>query len=181
MTPARIAAFTIAGSLALAAPFLVSAQSSSEGGSQAAPAAATLKQHAHWRHGGEGRHYRGEAMQEHRGEGMRGHRGHGDAFLRGLDLSDAQRDRIFEIRHAAAPKMREQAKTLRETRGEFAKLALSADYDEAKVKALADRNAQAISEMAQLRARNMNEIYQVLTPEQRTKVQERQARRASRG
>ena len=171
MKPARIAAFTVAGSLALAAPFLVSAQSSSDG-PQARPSNVQMKQHAHWRHGG-GHHAHGKWAH--------GKRGHGDRFLRGLDLSDEQRDRIFEIRHAAAPKMREQAKTLRETRGEFAKLALSADYDEAKVKALADRNAQAISEMAQLRARNMNEIYQVLTPEQRTKVQERQARRASRG
>jgi SAM-dependent MidA family methyltransferase len=70
---------------------------------------------------------------------------------------------------------------LRETRDEFAKLALSSDYDEAKVKTLADRNAQAISEMAQLRARNMNEIYKVLTPEQQAKVQERMSRRATRG
>ncbi len=172
MKPARLAAFTIAGSLALAAPFVVSSQAAAESEPQAASAATAPKQPAYGRYAGEGRHHRGGAMH--------GHHGHGGAFLRGLDLSDAQRDRIFEIRHAAAPKMREQAKALRQARGELAKLALSADYDEAKVKALADRNAQAISEMAQLRARNLNEIYQVLTPEQRTKVQERQARRASR-
>jgi len=34
--------------------------------------------------------------------------------------------------------------------------------------------------MAQLRARNMNEIYKVLTPEQQAKVQERLAQRAQR-
>ncbi len=172
MKTARIAAFTVAGGLALAVPFLVSAQSSAQNAPQATSAPMVKSQHAHWRHGGEG--HRG-------GEAMFGRRGHGDGFLRGLELSDQQRDRIFEIRHAAAPKMREQAKALRETRGEFAKLALSPDYDAAKAKALADRNAQAISEMAQLRARSMNEIYQVLTPEQQAKVQQRQERRATRG
>jgi Spy/CpxP family protein refolding chaperone len=172
MKSARIAAFTVAGTLALAVPFLVSAQSSTDSGSQAAPSRTVMKQqHAHWRQGGEGHRH---------GEQMRGRRGHGDGFLRGLDLTDQQRDRIFEIRHAAAPKMREQAKLLRETRGEFAKLALSNDYDETKVRALADRNAQAMSEMAQLRARSLNEIYKVLTPEQQAKVQERQSRRTAR-
>lgn len=167
MKPARIAAFTVAGSLALAVPFLVSAQGSPDAGTQAGPSRMMMKQHAHW-------HQRGEG--HHRGEHMRARRGHGDGFLRGLDLSDEQRDRIFEIRHASAPKMREQAKVLREARGEFAKLALSSDYDEAKVQALAERNAKAVSEMAQLRAQSMNEVYQVLTPEQQAKVQERQAK-----
>ena len=173
MKSARIAAFTVAGSLALAVPFLVSAQASPDSAPQASPSKMIGQQHAHWRHGAEG-HRGGKAMSGRHG-------GQGDRFLRGLDLSDQQRDRIFEIRHAAAPKMREQAKALRETRGEFAKLALSSDYDEAKVRTLADRNAQAISEMAQLRARNMNEIYKVLTPEQQAKVQERMSRRAQRG
>ncbi|MCD6673963.1 MAG: Spy/CpxP family protein refolding chaperone [Burkholderiaceae bacterium] len=172
MKSSRIAALTVAGSLALAVPFLVSAQGSPDGTQQ--PPARMMKQPAHWQHGAEG-HRGGGPMF-----GARGHGRHGDAFLRGLDLSEQQRDRIFEIRHAAEPKMREQAKALRDTRGEFARLALSPGYDEAKVKALADRNAQAISEMAQLRARSMNEIYKVLTPEQQAKVQERLAQRAQR-
>ncbi|HEY0878584.1 MAG TPA: Spy/CpxP family protein refolding chaperone [Zeimonas sp.] len=171
MKPARIAAFTLAGSLALAVPFLVSAQASPDSGERAESSRMMMKQHAHWRDGGEGHRH---------GEQMRGQRGHGDRFLRGLDLTSEQRDRIFEIRHAAAPKMREQMKVLREARGEFSKLALSSDYDEAKVRALAERNAQAMSEVAQLRARSMNEIYKVLTPEQQAKVQERQSRRAAR-
>jgi len=169
MKPSSIAAFTVAGGLALSVPFLVSAQGAPDGASPSP--ARMLKQPAHWQHGFEGRAV-GEHMAGRHGAGHR----HADGFLRGLDLSEQQRDRIFEIRHAAAPKMREQAKVLRETRGEFAKLALSASYDEAQVKTLADRNAQAISEMAQLRARNLNEIYEVLTPEQQAKVQERLAR-----
>lgn len=173
MKSARIAAFTVAGSLALAVPFLVSAQASPEAASQATPSRMLGQQHAHWR--------QGDAEGHRGGDAMSGRHGHGDRFLRGLDLTDQQRDKIFEIRHAAAPKMREQAKALRGTRGEFSKLALSSDYDAAKVKALADRNAQAISEMAQLRAQSMNEIYKVLTPEQQAKVQERMSRRAQRG
>lgn len=168
MKTARIAAFTVAGGLALAVPFLVSAQAAPDAGTQASPQKMMMKHHAHWRHGGA--HH-----APMRGDSMRS-RSHGGHFLRGLDLSDEQRDRIFEIRHAAAPKMREQAKALRETRGEFSRLALSSEYDEAKVRSLAERSAQAISEMAQLRARSMNEIYKVLTPEQQAKLQERQSK-----
>jgi Spy/CpxP family protein refolding chaperone len=105
----------------------------------------------------------------------------GGAFLRGLDLTDAQRDRIIAVRHANEPAMREQGKILRATRVELSKLALSNDYDEARAKALTDRSAQAMSAMAQLRARGMNEVFRVLTPEQQAKVIERRARWEQRG
>lgn len=172
MKSKRFASLALAGAAALAVPFLVTAQPS-----PAAPGDGTQAQarymKAHARHGGHSHHGAGYGMQ--------GERSMGGALLRGLDLTDEQRDRIFAIRHAAEPAMRDQMKVLRGARGEFSRLALSGEYDEAKVKELADRNAQAMSTMAQLRARTMNEIYRVLTPEQQATVKERQQRWAERG
>ena len=143
----RIAGIALAGGLALGAPFLVAAQGMP---------------------GGDG------TRMQMRGQGE--HAMMGGAFMRGLNLSEAQRDKVFAVMHANAPAMREQGKILQATRSELGKLALSSDYDEAKARALADRSAQAMSTMAQLRARGMNEIFRVLTPEQQAKAIERRAR-----
>lgn len=144
---ARIAGIAIAGGLALTAPFLASAQGMP---------------------GGDG------TRMQMRGPGE--HAMMGGAFLRGLNLNEAQRDKVFAVMHANAPAMREQGKILQAARSELGKLAMSNDYDEAKARALADRSAQAMSTMAQLRARGTNEIFRVLTPEQQAKVIERRAR-----
>jgi len=162
MKKARIAAIAAAAGIAFAVPFLVSAQGA-PGGDGPGMRDGGFR-HVHARHGGFGE------------RGMTG-----GAFLRGLDLTEAQRDKIFAVRHASEPAMREQGKILRATRVELSKLALSNDYDEAKARALTDRSAQAMSTMAQLRARAMNEIFRVLTPEQQAKVIERQARWEQRG
>lgn len=177
MKPARIAALGVAAALTVAAPFLASAQTASDSATGAQRAERFAQKHdgpgcAHF---ARGRHH--ATAGGHGPRGQWAQRGH---FLRGLDLSDAQRDRIFEIRHAAAPQMREQARVLRQTRGEVSKLALSNEYDEAALKVLADRRAQAMSAIAQLRAHNLNQIYQTLTPEQQAKLQERQSRRTGR-
>ncbi|RPH60528.1 MAG: periplasmic heavy metal sensor, partial [Burkholderiales bacterium] len=169
MKSARIAGIAIAGGLALAVPFLVSAQDAPGVDRERMQMRGEFHK-AHARHG----HQYGRGMQGERGMS-------GGAFLSALDLTDAQRDKVFAVMHANAPAMREQGKILRSTRGELSKLALSTDYDEAKVKALTDRSAQAMSTMAQLRARSMNEVFRVLTPEQQAKVVERRARWEQRG
>ena len=76
----------IAGSLALAVPFATQARPGGMDGCHHAMA---------FKHGGAGKH---------------------DAFMRGLDLTEAQRDKIFEVRHAAAPMLREKGKQVREAR-----------------------------------------------------------------
>ncbi len=174
---ARIAGIVVAGSLALAVPFLVSAQSAPDAQREGRHAGAHLMS----AHGGGHGHQRGHVGFGPGMGGMQGGEHLSGRMLRGLDLTDEQRDRVFAIQHANAPAMRDQAKVLRGARSEFAKLALSGEYDEAKVKEIADRNAQAISAMAQLRAKSMNEIYRVLTPEQQAQVKERLARWEERG
>lgn len=170
MKPARIAGLALAGGLALAIPFFVAAQAGPGTWGPGARMGGDFHP-AHARHG----HGHGHV------HGWQGERGMGAGFLRGLDLTEAQRDKVFGVMHASAPAMREQGKVLRATRAELAKLALSNDYDEARAKALTERSAQALAAMAQLRARGMNEIYRELTPEQQAKVRERQERWEQRG
>lgn len=112
---------------------------------------------------------------------MMGERGmpggnHLPPFLRGLNLSEAQRDQIFDLLHAQAPAMREQAKALHKSRMELHRLGMSDEYSEAKAKALAEANAQTMARMGQLQASASHQIYLLLTPEQRKQLEERQAR-----
>lgn len=105
---------------------------------------------------------------------------HGDGlpplpFLRELNLTEGQRDQIFKVFHEQAPIIREKAKEIRKSHEELRTLTFSAQYDEGKVKALAEQGARAAAEMAELRAANLNKVYQILTPEQRKKADERKA------
>jgi protein CpxP len=123
----------------------------------------------------------------HGGDLQRGGRHHGSEMrmLRGLDLTEAQRDQIFEIRHAQAPAMRAQMKAVHAARKDLRELALAPQYDAAKAQASADALAKATSQMALMRIDVTRKMLAVLTPEQRKKLDERhaqwQARRGARG
>jgi protein CpxP len=122
----------------------------------------------------------GHFHKAHFHRGHRGHHGHfhgasvqGGPILRGLDLTEEQRDKLFELRHAQAPKMRELGKTAREARRELRAMSMSDRFDEARAKELADKASQASAGMALLRAQLGNETYKILTPEQREKLAKR--------
>lgn len=123
----------------------------------------------------EGKAYCDRPMPMKMQDGQRNHGGmrHGP---RGLDLSEEQRDKLFELMHAQAPVMREHAKTARAAQRELRDLARAETFDAERAKALAEASAQAKSEMAQLRARNQHAVLQILTPEQRQKWQDRASR-----
>lgn len=93
-------------------------------------------------------------------------------FLRDLKLSEAQRDRIFDLMQTQAPAMRKQAKAMRKSQMELRQLGMSDEYSEAKAKALADANAQAMARMGQLQASTSHQVYLLLTPEQRKQMEE---------
>lgn len=101
---------------------------------------------------------------------------HTPPFLHGLDLNDAQRDKIFGLMHAQAPAMRDQAKAIRKSQTELRRLGLSGEYSEEKAQALAEASAGIMAKMAQMHARTEQQIYRILTPEQRKQLEERRAR-----
>ncbi len=113
--------------------------------------------------------------------GMRGGMDHFEGgmhmppFIRELKLTEAQRDQIFKIMHEQAPAIRDKAKEARKAQADLRALTFSGNYDEARVKALAETEAQAMAAITQLRAAGANQIYQLLTPEQRKKADELKA------
>jgi Spy/CpxP family protein refolding chaperone len=105
------------------------------------------------------------------------HHGGGQRWLRGLDLTEAQRDQVFKIFHEQAPVMREHAQAAREASRELRAASTSPNFDRARARAAADAHAKALAEMAFLRADAMSRVVALLTPEQREKLQQRQQRR----
>lgn len=95
--------------------------------------------------------------------------------LRGVNLSEAQRDKVFEIMHAQAPAMRERAKAEQKANEELRKLAAAPDYSEAKARALSEAIGKAAAESALARVKVDRQIADVLTPEQRKQLAETRA------
>lgn len=119
-----------------------------------------------------------EAFAQGMGEGMgmRGdmhHRGGEEMMMmRGLNLTEQQRDQIFKIHHDSVPAMREQMKQVTKARSELRQIAMADKFDEAKARQAADAQAKALSNMAVMRAQTMSRVRQVLTAEQRQKMDE---------
>lgn len=95
-------------------------------------------------------------------------------FLLGLDLTEAQQDKIFDIVHAAAPALRNQSKALRKARASLRELAHSAQFDASRAKALAEAVGGAQSQLELLQVRLDHDLFSVLTSEQQGKVLQRE-------
>ena len=92
--------------------------------------------------------------------------------LRRLDLTEAQRDQVFKIFHAQAPAFHEQMKQLRQARTTLRDAANSDRYDAGKAQAAADAQGKATAQLALLRVQTAQQVRAILTPEQRTKLDE---------
>jgi protein CpxP len=97
-------------------------------------------------------------------------------FLLGLDLTESQQDRIFELLHSQEPAMRAQGKAIRKAMAEINWLAAADHYSAAEVRRLADKLAGAIAGTVVLRTENKARICALLTPEQRKHADEVRAR-----
>lgn len=103
-------------------------------------------------------------------------------YLRGLSLSEAQRDKVFAILHAQAPAMRDKAKAVQRAEADLRDLAMAPDFSEARARPLADASARAMAEMTLARLATDRQVLEVLTPEQRKQVAEmKPEREANRG
>ena len=99
-------------------------------------------------------------------------------WLRDLDLSEAQQDQIYVVIYERAPAIREQMKIVRRAHQELDKLASAPQFDAAKGREVAEAGAKAQVEIALLRAETLNRIRQILTPEQRAKMDQQRAQGA---
>jgi len=116
------------------------------------------------------------------GEGGWHHQEHGPGwelrprFLRGLQLTEDQQDKIFAIEHNAEPALRDSIKSLHKAREGLRGASTSDTYNESEVKAMTEAAGRAMSQMSLLRIRSEHEIYALLTPAQRAEIAARRAR-----
>ena len=88
-----------------------------------------------------------------------------------LDLTDAQQTEIKAIMTKEEPTLHPLMQQLGQTHTQMRQLEESATFDEAKVRAVAAQQAQTMIDLAVEKARMKNEMFQLLTPEQKTKLQ----------
>ena len=126
-----------------------------------------------------------------RGErGMRGHgpmgmgRGLEGLPLRGLDLTDAQREQVRGIMTARQADFKAIGERLRTAHEAQRQAVTRVPVDENEIRARVSEASAVEADFAILRARIHEQVYQVLTPEQQAKAKtlaaERQKRRAER-
>lgn len=101
-------------------------------------------------------------------------------FLRGLNLSEAQQDRLFAILHAEAPQLREQDKIEDKAHAALRAMADTGEVDEPRASQYAAALGQAVAARALLRLRTASQVMALLTPEQRARIR-RDDPRAPRG
>jgi protein CpxP len=87
-----------------------------------------------------------------------------------LDLSEQQRDKIFEISYAQEPAVRDKLKALRKVRETLRESATAENYDAQHVRDLADQQAKIQADLAVMRTETFHRIYGLLTPEQKQKL-----------
>lgn len=102
--------------------------------------------------------------------------GHGAGFLRGIELTEAQEDKIFTIVHGQAPYLREQYKAEEKAMRALHELRDAAKFDDAAAGKLAQAAAQAHANITLQEIRTHQKVLAVLTPEQRKQLDEREPR-----
>jgi len=109
-----------------------------------------------------------------RGEGMFGgpeFGGHMLGYLaRKLDLTDAQQAQVKEIMAKEKPTFQPLMLQMAQNHQQMRQLVMSSGFDEAKVRELASQQTQTMTELTVQRARVASELFQVLTPDQKTKL-----------
>ena len=91
-------------------------------------------------------------------------------YTRKLDLTDAQQAQVKDIMTKEKPTIQPMILQMAQGHQQLQQLVMSGAFDEAKVRALATQQTQNMTELTVQRARIASELYQVLTPDQKTKL-----------
>jgi periplasmic protein CpxP/Spy len=122
-----------------------------------------------------------------RGEGPRGQfpggrfGGPGLPFLHGLELSESQEDKLFQLMHNQAPYLRDQQRAHDKAMRALHEMRDAEKFDDAAAAKLAQAAAQAEANLALAHIRSHQKVLALLTPEQRKQLDERKARRQQGG
>ncbi len=111
---------------------------------------------------------------------------HGDGMFEGhmlhfftdyLDLTDAQQAQVKDIMAKEKPALKPLMQQMAQSHQQIRELTT---FDEAKVRTLATQQAQTMTEMIVQKARIESEMIQILTPEQKTKLNDFMAKHEQR-
>ena len=89
-----------------------------------------------------------------------------------LDLSSAQQDQLKAIWEKEKPTLQPLMQQMHQNHAAMKTLEASGPFDEGKTRALATQNAQTMIELQVQHARIKSEMMQVLTADQKTKLQQ---------
>jgi Spy/CpxP family protein refolding chaperone len=92
------------------------------------------------------------------------------AWLQELDLSEAQQEQVFEIFYRLTPVVRERLQASRRAHEELEDLAIAVRLDSDRGREAFEAEAQALSEVAEIRLHAMRSVYELLTVEQRAQA-----------
>ena len=110
-----------------------------------------------------------------------GHGNHMLAFFTDyLDLTDAQQAQIKAIMTKEHPVMAPMLQQLAETHTQLRQLEESGSFDEAKARSLAAQQSQTLIDLIVEKSKMKAEMVQVLTPEQKAKLQKMESRHEQR-
>jgi protein CpxP len=104
------------------------------------------------------------------------HGGRGGFFLRGLDLTDTQREQARDVLRAARPRIAPLADEARKAGRALFQAVTAPAPDESAIRAAAETVGRATGALAVERAKVGTELRALLTPEQQQKLDERLAR-----
>ena len=115
---------------------------------------------------------------------MHGHGMFGGSMMgfhaRALNLTDDQRTQMKSVMAKEKPALKPLFTQLATTRQQIRQLEMSDTFDEAKVRELATQQAQTMTELTVQQARIHSELYQLLTPDQKTKLTQMMQQRQQR-
>jgi len=87
-----------------------------------------------------------------------------------MDLSDAQQQQVKQIMAKDKPALEPLLRQMLENRQQMRQLIESAPFDEGKARALAAQQTATMTELTVQKAHMFSDLYQVLTPDQKTKL-----------
>ncbi|WP_051293756.1 Spy/CpxP family protein refolding chaperone [Pseudoduganella violaceinigra] len=96
-------------------------------------------------------------------------------FLHGLELSESQEDKLFQLMHSQAPYLREQERAHDKAVRALHEMGNADKFDDAAAAKLAQAAAQAQANLMLAHIRSHQKVLALLTPEQRKQLDERKA------
>lgn len=124
------------------------------------------------------------AEPAHRMHGMRGDRmfdgGMFHFFSRYLDLTEEQHTQIKQIFHNAKPALQPLMQQEMQSRHAMMQLVASGNFDQAKAQTIAAQESQIHAQLEVQHALLASQAYQILTPDQKTKLNDLMAQHQQR-